>query len=55
MMLTMAANIRKGTMTILHYCLVNSAADFKIAAAILSFLKLQQSARKEKPAMIQQM
>lgn len=48
-------NIKKGTMMILHYCLVNSAAALMIAAATFSFFKLQQIAKKEKPAMTQQM
>lgn len=51
---TIAANIRNGTMTILHYCLVNSAAALIMALATLSFLKLQQMARKENPAIVQQ-
>lgn len=54
MMITMATNIKNGTMIILHYFRVNSAADFKIAAAILNFLKLQHSASKENPAITQQ-
>jgi hypothetical protein len=51
--LTIAANIRKGTMIILHYCLVNSAAALMIALATFSFFRLQQIARNEKPAIVQ--
>lgn len=48
-------NIRNGTMMILHSCLVNSAAALIIAAATFNFLRLQQIARNEKPASVQQM
>jgi hypothetical protein len=51
---TMAMNIRKGTMMILHSCLVNYAAALMMAAATFNFLRLQQIARKENPASVQQ-
>jgi hypothetical protein len=53
-MVTITINMRKGTIIILHYCRVNSAAAFIIPAAILNFFRLQQRAIKEKPANVQQ-
>jgi hypothetical protein len=50
----MAKNIRKGTMIILHYCRVNSAAALMIAVATLSLLRLQQMAKNENSAKVQQ-
>jgi len=45
----------KGTIITLHYCRVNSAADFITAEAIRIFLMLQHKAIKENPAKVQQM
>ena len=50
----METNMSKGTMMILHSCLVNSAADLMTAAAILIFLKLQQSVSIDRPAATKQ-
>lgn len=50
----MEKNMKRGTMMILHSCLVNSAADLITAAAILILFMLQQMARMEIPATTQQ-
>jgi hypothetical protein len=52
--LTIAKNISRGTIIILHYWRVNSAADLITADAILIFLILQQRAIKDRPTKVQQ-